>query len=157
MRWDEINLEMKLWTIPKTKNGDSHTIPIVPQALEILENRYANKTSEWVFPSNSASGHLQDPKKAWQRLLARAEISDLRLHDLRRSLGSWQASTGASLVIIGKTLSHRNVNTTAIYARLNTDPVRDAMNKATQAIWEAGNLDTIQNNTSGLEEKSFNN
>ena len=146
MRWDEINLEMKLWTIPKTKNGDSHTIPIVPQALEILENRYVNKSSEWVFPSNSASGHLQDPKKAWQRLLARAEISDLRLHDLRRSLGSWQASTGASLVIIGKTLSHRNVNTTAIYARLNTDPVRDAMNKATQAIWEAGNQDSSETN-----------
>jgi integrase len=146
MRWDEINLEMKLWTIPKTKNGDSHTIPIVPQALEILENRYTSKTSEWVFPSNSASGHLQDPKKAWQRLLERAEISDLRIHDLRRSLGSWQASTGASLVIIGKTLSHRNVNTTAIYARLNTDPVRDAMNKATQAIWDAGNQASSETN-----------
>ena len=86
MRWDEINLEMKLWTIPKTKNGDSHTIPIVPQALEILENRYVNRTSEWVFPSNSSSGHLQDPKKAWQRLLVRAEISDLRIHDLRDPL-----------------------------------------------------------------------
>ena len=146
MRWDEINLEMKLWTIPKTKNGDSHTVPIVPQALEILNNRYTDKTCEWVFPSNSASGHLQDPKKAWQRLLKRAEISDLRIHDLRRSLGSWQASTGASLVIIGKTLSHRNVNTSAIYARLNTDPVRDAMNKATQAIWDAGNQDSSVTN-----------
>jgi hypothetical protein len=53
-------------------------------------------------------------------------------------------------------LSHRNVNTTAIYARLNTDPVRDAMNKATQAIWEAGNFDTLKNNITDLEEKSLN-
>ena len=104
-----------------------------------LKNKYLTKKNEWVFPSNSKSGHLSDPKKPWQRILKQAGISDLRIHDLRRSLGSWQASTGASLAIIGKTLAHRNVNTTAIYARLNIDPVRDAMNKATQAIWNAGN------------------
>lgn len=138
MRWDQINLEVGLWIIPKTKNGSSHTIPVVQQALEILKNRYENKISEWVFPSNSKSGHLEDPKKAWRRILKRAKINDLRIHDLRRSLGSWQASTGASLAIIGKTLAHRNVSTTAIYARLNIDPVRDAMNKATQAMWDSG-------------------
>ncbi len=138
MRWDQLNLEVGLWIIPKTKNGDSHTIPVVAQALEILKNRHANKVSEWVFPGGGKSGHLEDPKKAWQRILKRAEINDLRIHDLRRSLGSWQASTGASLAIIGKTLAHRNVSTTAIYARLNIDPVRDAMNKATQAMWDSG-------------------
>jgi integrase len=142
MRWEQINLELGLWNIPKTKNGDSVTIPLVPQALEILKNKYLTKEKEWVFPSNSKSGHLADPKKPWQRILKNAGIQDLRIHDLRRSLGSWQASTGASLAIIGKTLSHRNVNTTAIYARLNIDPVRDAMNKATQAIWDAGSSST---------------
>lgn len=140
MQWQEINLELGLWTIPKTKNGEAHTIPLVPQALEILKNRYQNKKNEWVFASHSKSGHFADPKKAWQRILERAGITDLRIHDLRRSLGSWQASTGASLAIIGKTLAHKNVNTTAIYARLNIDPVRDAMNKATQAMWDAGNI-----------------
>lgn len=127
MRWEQINLELGLWNIPKTKNGDEHTVPLVQQAVEILKTRYLAKKNEWVFPSNSKSGHLADPKKPWQRILKAAGIEDLRIHDLRRSLGSWQASTGASLAIIGKTLSHRNVNTTAIYARLNIDPVRDAM------------------------------
>lgn len=117
---------MGLWTIPKTKNGEAHTIPLVSQALEILKIRIQNKKNEWVFASHSKSGHFSDPKKTWKRTLERAGISDLRIHDLRRSLGSWQASTGASLVIIGKTLAHRNVGTTSIYARLNIDPVRDA-------------------------------
>ena len=48
-------------------------------------------------------------------------------HDLRRTLGSWQAKTGASLVVIGKSLNHRNVTTTAIYARLDKDPVRESV------------------------------
>ncbi len=67
-----------------------------------------------------------------------ARIRDLHIHDLRRTLGSWQAATGASLPIIGRTLAHRNVSTTAIYARLNLDPVRKSMEKAAAAMLAAG-------------------
>lgn len=67
-------------------------------------------------------------------------IPDLRIHDLRRTLGSWQAKTGASMAIIGKSLNHKNQSTTAIYARLDLDPVRAAVNTATTAMMEAGGL-----------------
>jgi integrase len=67
-------------------------------------------------------------------------ISDLRIHDLRRTLGSWQAKTGASMVIIGKSLNHKNQATTAIYARLDLDPVRASVNTATSAMMEAAGL-----------------
>ena len=69
-----------------------------------------------------------------------ARIKDLRIHDLRRTLGSWQVATGANLPVIGRTLQHQNVSTTAIYARLNLDPVRDAMQKATKAMLVAGGV-----------------
>jgi integrase len=99
--------------------------------------------SQWVFPGNGASGHLANPDKAWKRILSRAGIKDIRgtwIHDLRRSMGSWQANTGASLAIIGKSLNHKNVNTTAIYARLAMDPVRESMEKAAGAMFEAGGV-----------------
>ncbi len=140
MRWEQVNIERATWTIPKTKNGDPHTVPLVSQAVSILRDRTEASTSPWVLPSKSQSGHLMDPKRPWERILERAGIQDLRLHDLRRSLGSWQASTGANLSIIGKTLAHKNVSTTAIYARLSLDPVRDAMNKATDAMLQAGGV-----------------
>ena len=69
---------------------------------------------------------------------------NLRIHDLRRSLGSWQAATGANLSVIGKTLAHKNVSTTAIYARLNIDPIRESMNKATDAILNAAGVGDIK-------------
>lgn len=78
--------------------------------------------------------------KALGRDPGAARIKDLRIHDLRRTLGSWQAATGASLPMIGRTLAHTNVSTTAIYARLNLDPVREAMQKATNAMRAAGGL-----------------
>lgn len=71
-----------------------------------------------------------------------ARIKDLRIHDLRRTLGSWQASTGANLLVIGRTLQHKNVSTTAIYARLNLDPVWEAMQKAASAMLAAAGLGT---------------
>ncbi len=70
----------------------------------------------------------------------RFDMSDLRIHDLRRSLGSWQAKTGASMAIIGKSLNHRSTQTTAIYARLDLDPVRESVERATSAIMEAAGL-----------------
>ncbi len=140
MRWDQINLERETWTIPITKTGDPHTLPLVTTALSILETRKAESSSPWVFPGTGKTGHLVEPKKAWGRILKRAEIENLRIHDLRRSLGSWQAATGANLSIIGKTLAHKNVSTTAIYARLNLDPVKESMKKATDAMFEAGGV-----------------
>jgi len=67
-------------------------------------------------------------------------MDDLRIHDLRRTLGSWQAKQGASLAIIGKSLNHKNQQTTAIYARLDLDPVRASVNSATAAMMEAASV-----------------
>jgi len=144
MRWDQINLERREWLIPKTKNGESQRLPLISAMLTLLENRKVEANgSEWVFPGHGSTGHLTNPDKTWKRVLSRAGIDDARgtwLHDLRRSMGSWQANTGASLSVIGKSLNHKNINTTAIYARLAMDPVRESMEKAADAMFEAGGI-----------------
>lgn len=67
-------------------------------------------------------------------------IQNLCIHDLRRTLGSWQAKTGASMAIIGKSLNHKSQQTTAIYARLDLDPVRQSVNTATTAMLDAAGV-----------------
>jgi integrase len=139
MRWQDINFERAEWRIEATKNDTPQTVTLSPEAIEVLQNRKSDD-SEFVFPGTGKSGHLQEPRKGWERILKCAGIKDLRLHDLRRTLGSWQAKTGASLAIIGKSLNHKNQNTTAIYARLDLDPIRDSVNTATSAMLAAGGL-----------------
>ncbi|MFT4563805.1 MAG: integrase [Gammaproteobacteria bacterium] len=134
MRWTDVNFERATWEIPTTKNGDPHVVPLVPEAIEVLRHRRRPPDSNWVFPSASASGHYEEPKRAWETLLNRARIEDLRIHDLRRTVGSWQAALGASLPIIGSTLGHRSIHTTSIYARLSLDPVRASLESATSAM-----------------------
>jgi hypothetical protein len=52
-------------------------------------------------------------------------------------LGSWQAATGSNSFMIGRSLGHKTTQSTAVYARLNLDPVRDSMEKATQAMLQS--------------------
>jgi len=142
MRWCDINFTDGTWRIPMTKNGTPQNIPLPEPAIAALNERkkLAAATEIFVFPGTGATGHLVEPKKAWAKLLARANLTDLRLHDLRRTMGSWQAKTGASLTIIGKSLNHKSTQTTAIYARLDMDLVRASMNTAADAMLKAGGI-----------------
>ncbi|MFG0333744.1 MAG: tyrosine-type recombinase/integrase [Maioricimonas sp. JB049] len=140
MRFDEIDLQARVWTIPETKSGETVRVPLAPQAVEILERRQAAAGGEYVFPARRQGKypHMSYPHSAWWRVCKRAGLTDLRLHDLRRTLGSWQAAGGASEYIIGKSLGHRSTAATAIYARLNLDPVRASVETAVAALEEAG-------------------
>ena len=71
-----------------------------------------------------------------------SRMQDLRPHDLRRTLGSYQAITGSSLPIIGKSLGHKSQAATQIYARLDLDPVRNSVKKATEAMYAAAGIST---------------
>jgi integrase len=139
MEWQQINFDRAEWRIPTTKNGEPQTVTLSAEALEILRNRQ-DCNPIWVFPGTGATGHLVEPKKAWRRVLDRAGIDNLRIHDLRRTLGSWQAKTGASLAIVGKSLNHKSPSTTAIYARLDLDPVRESVDRATGAMFAAAGI-----------------
>ncbi|WP_310600046.1 tyrosine-type recombinase/integrase [Desulfobulbus sp.] len=137
MRWSDIDLKTETWRIPETKNGTPQNVPLVGPVLDILRDRWKNTSSFFVFPGRGKTGHLLNPFKAWARICQAAGIKGARIHDLRRTMGSWQAKTGASLPIIGKSLNHLSPSTTSIYARLDLDPVRSAMEKAATAMLEA--------------------
>lgn len=138
-RWDDIDLAEKTWTIPAAgfKGRRTHTLVLPTAAVAILKRRKAGAAGEFVFPSFGRTGHVTTIKKSWTLLLRRAGIRNLRFHDLRRSLGSWQAATGASLQFIGRQLGHKSPTTTAIYSRLNVDPIRDSVEAAVRAMRKA--------------------
>jgi integrase len=185
MRWNQIEFAEGIWRIPETKNGTPQNVTLSPEALEILNVRTESAEGAFVFPGDGKSKHLVEPKKGWQRIFDRDEltqlaarvqdtgrkfivsdgetlsdalerarklakkmkidcegcrIDDLHIHDLRRTLGSWQAKQGASLAIIGKSLNHKSLQATAIYARLDLDPVRASVNTATAAMLEAAGI-----------------
>lgn len=150
MRWADVNLEAGIWTIQgeQSKNNASLTISLTSDVRQILVARkqdghvstsVESTRSPFVFPAKSTSGHMSPPNKRWKQLLKDANLADLRLHDLRRSLGSWAAITGASLPVIGRALGHKTATATMVYARLDHDPVLEAMERATSAMLDRAN------------------
>ena len=158
MRWDELDLNAARWSIPgsKFKTGKSIDVHLAKPAVAILKRRLGEQVearttailtgqmsaeapaNPWIFPTRSASGHLVEIKSAWKRIRERAGLPDVRPHDLRRSLGSWAAATGASLPLIGKALGHADQSTTQIYARLQLDPVKAIVDTAVNAMLTTG-------------------
>ena len=110
MKWADLDLAAGTWTVghADSKSGKSLSIPLVPQALDLLRKRSReNGASDFVFPAiKSRSGHLVETKKHWAALVAAAGLHGLRMHDLRRTLGSWLAIQGVSTVVIGAALGH---------------------------------------------------
>jgi len=154
MHWSNVDLDGAVWRIPKTKNGDPQNVPLSQNAIEILQARKeGDGGTGFVFPGRGKTGHLVEPTKAIIRVFVRAGIpygrkipDGVTLHDLRRTFGSWQAISGTSLHIIGKSLNHKSPQATAIYARLNIDPVRRSVNTATDAMLKAAGRKTLSAN-----------
>lgn len=154
MAWKDLDLDNGRWRIPETKAGEPQVIPLHPQLVELLKERKKFVESPFfVFPSGpqGTKGHMVEPKAGWRRILERAGIHNLRIHDLRRTLGSWLATQGESLPLIGKALGHKSTGSTAVYSRLALDPVRAAMTKAVDRM--LGHERDDENNISPFRAK----
>jgi integrase len=151
-RWRDLNIAEGIWNLPTTKSGTSHRLPIPRLAIEILERIPKRDQHDWLFPSDRNKGHpLANANHVWSRIRARAGLPDVRIHDLRRTLGSWLATQGCSLPLIGRALNHTNVATTQIYARMNLDPVREALERNASLMLDNGNRPTPGTQVSAVE------
>jgi len=140
MRWADIDTENWIWVVPRLKGGrKNHPVPLCKMARDILEFRQQLVRGEWVFP-----GRRRNKKPIgnvyfwWDELRTAAEIQDVTIHDLRRTLASWMAMTGAPYQVIAQLLGHRLPGPTAIYARLDVEPVRAAVETALKAMGAYG-------------------
>ncbi|TKB63286.1 MAG: site-specific integrase, partial [Nitrospira sp.] len=127
MEWAHVDLTRGLWRLPKTKAHRAHLIPLPMAARAAIAAVPRIEGNPFLFVGRWNRGHLEGVRSAWEQLLNTAMLEDVRLHDLRRTLGSWLAIEGASIALIGKVLGHSQLETTAIYARLNIDPQRIAL------------------------------
>jgi integrase len=144
--WVEFDLAAAVWTIPgeKSKNGRPLTLPLTPEAVQILQRRKAESNgSRFVFPTRRGArdGHVRNSKDQWKRICQRAGLVGVRVHDLRRTLGSWQAAAGSSILAIGRSLGHSSPTATAVYARLDLSAVRESVQKATTAMLAAAQVE----------------
>jgi len=127
LKWSDINFERKEIRLAETKAGRKHYLPLTSEAVELLQSIVRIEGNPYVLPGRRQGRHLVNIDKPWRRIRKAAGVEDIRLHDLRRTVGSWLAQSGNSLHLIGKILNHSSPQTTKRYARFQQDSLREAM------------------------------
>ena len=123
LQWAHVDLEAGELRLPDTKTG-GRAVPLAPSAIRLLQGLPRDEENPWVIAGRKPGSHLTDLQHPWRRIRARAELDDVRIHDLRHSFASRALALGEGLPMIGKLLGHTQVQTTARYAHLARDTVR---------------------------------
>ena len=110
--------------LPDGKAGP-RTVWLSSPARHILDG--LPRRTGWVFPAKRKLGPLSSIDHFWQRVRAEANLSDVRLHDLRHSYASIALLHGETVLTIGKLLGHHDPATTLKYIHLSDAAVRDAV------------------------------
>jgi integrase len=126
--------------LPDSKTR-AKTVHIGAPAIEVLSKIERLDDNPWIITGKNPGAHLIDLQPPWQRIRKRADIEDVRIHDLRHTFASTAVAAGQGLPMIGKLLGHTQVQTTARYAHLAADPVRAAANAVSADIAEFINGD----------------
>jgi integrase len=136
-RWDWVDRDRQTLCLPDSKTG-KRVVYLSAQALDVLAKQAQLRTdSVYIFPSREDDKHFKSLRKPWGKVIDRAGLDGVRLHDLRHTAGSIAVNLGASLPIIGKLLGHSQPKTTQRYAHVDIDPALKAANDIGAAIAEA--------------------
>lgn len=125
LKWAEIDLDRGVLNLSKSKTG-AKTIYLNETAVVILRKMPKQFDNPYVFCGLRTGQPIQEIQKAWQRIRKLADIEDVRIHDLRHTFASVAVMNGMSLPMIGALLGHSQPRTTARYAHLAADPLREA-------------------------------
>ena len=124
LRWDDMALGEAEQRLADSKTG-ARVVSLSQPAVKLLASLPCLPGNPWSF-RQEAGTHLSKLDDAWAAVRSRAGLHDVRLHDLRHSFASRALMLGENLPMIGRLLGHRKVETTARYAHLAFESVREA-------------------------------
>ena len=127
IQWEDIDFQRKEVLIRDPKNGEDFYQDLSTPALEVIRNLPRLDENPYLMPGKKKGRPLTNIDKNWARIRQNAGLEDVRLHDLRRTVGSWFAVDGFTELFIGKVLHQKSREATRVYARLSENPIREAL------------------------------
>ncbi len=135
LKHSDISYDKKMLFLHDSKTG-AKNIKLNEPAVEVLKSLPRQLNSDYVIIGQRPGKHMVNISKPWKLVCEKASINNCRVHDLRHSFASVLASSGFSLLLIGKLLGHSNPKTTARYAHLVDDVVVAANEKVGNTLSE---------------------
>jgi len=112
--------------VPLSKSGKPRSIALNAPAIELLRSLAPITGCPYIFPSPATRRPSPSLYFPWHRMRVRADLADLRLHDLRHSFASFLVNNGVSLYVVQGLLGHAHTRYTQRYAHLTPDTLLEA-------------------------------
>ena len=133
LAWEDVDLAAGELRLAESKTG-ARLVPLSPAAARVLAELPRIEGNPWVIPGKYPGRHLADLNHYWERVRERADLGNVRLHDLRHSFASRALALGESLSMIGKLLGHSKIETTSRYAHLARDSIKASSARIADSI-----------------------
>jgi len=139
--WSDVDLKERTLTVRDTKNHEDHTLPLSDYLLDLLaKRREVNPEAIFVFASYGDQGHLIDPRKALELVIAKSGIP-FTPHDLRRTFITVAESIDISAYALKRLLNHKmRQDVTAGYIITDVERLRKPMQQITDFILRSAAL-----------------
>jgi integrase len=133
LRWEHVYLDEGELRLPDSKTG-AKTVHLGAAAIALLRSLPRVEKNPFVIAGKNSGWYLTDLQRPWRRIRSVAVLNEVRIHDLRHTFASGGLAVGEGLSMIGKLLGHTQVQTTARYAHLAADPVKQAADKIAERL-----------------------
>lgn len=125
LKWDFIDWDNSAIRLPDSKTG-AKDIPLNGHAVAVLRALPRMENNAYVIAGRPGT-HFAKLHQPWNRIKKAANLPDMRVHDLRHSFASVAVSrVKLGLPMVGGILGHTQASTTARYAHLAADPMKQA-------------------------------
>lgn len=121
LTWSCVDLKQRLIQVVKTKSGKNREIPINDDLLEVLEELKKHKLSGYVFPNPKTGNSFKTVRHSFESACRRAEILNLRFHDLRHTFSCRMIQKGCDIETLRDLLGHHSITVTQRYIHTNLD------------------------------------
>ena len=117
LTWEDIELSNSELLIRQTKNGHQRLLPLSPKAVRILGNLPRHNSGR-LFPLSAGA-----VRQSFTRLRLRAELPNIRFHDLRHEAVSRFFEMGMNIAEVALISGHKDVTQLFRYTHLNPENV----------------------------------
>ncbi len=132
LRWENIDFQNGLITIPRAKNGEVRHIPMNDRVVEILQSLPSRLKSPWVFTSSNGETAMDADHfvgRVFKPALAKAGIKGFRWHDLRHTFASRLVMAGEDIRTVQELMGHKNIVMTMKYSHLSPKHLMGAVQR----------------------------
>lgn len=179
LKWTDVDMQDKSFTITNTKNGQPHTLPMSKFIYNLFEKLQQHKVNEYVFPGAMEESHLKDPRRNFEHITSHTllALNDVKTaeelqakmlenadsivpgieftqHDLRRTFITVAESLDIPYAALKKLLNHSDgSDVTGGYLQITTDRLREPMERISAKLQELMNPPAAEAKSEEQEEE----